>query len=378
MYLGHPNNRWTPFEGVAAVHNPDRYAEGMTHPQGVLLVGSVNFDDAETAMRTAAEILGPRLRRIPDGEVGKRFHWIMFQPDVLGQAEGIERVGAEPIPFGAGIDARPLRLADGVDPAGIVLPALGYAAAAEESYAVFRRLRAEGTIAPGVRFQVSLPTPLAVVSSYFSGDDREAIDPVYTAAMRRELDGILAAIPHDDLAIQWDVASELGIIERAAGYGRVMEAWWPGDPFDGLVRRLAALIDVVPADVEAGVHLCYGDAGERHFIEPADAGVLVRYANAVVASAARRLTWLHLPVPIDRDDDAFFAPLDDLRIDPQTELYLGLVHREDGVDGALRRIRAAAPHVRAFGVATECGIGRAPAGTTEGILRTHAEVAAAW
>jgi hypothetical protein len=30
---------------------------------------------------------------------------------------------------------------------------------------------------------------------------------------------------------------------------------------------------------------------------------------------------------------------------------------------------------REFGVATECGIGRAPAGTTEGILRTHAEIA---
>ena len=58
----------------------------MTQPQGALLVGSVNYDDAETTMRTAAEILGSRLRRIPDGEVGIRFHWIMFQPDVLGEA----------------------------------------------------------------------------------------------------------------------------------------------------------------------------------------------------------------------------------------------------------------------------------------------------
>jgi len=79
---------------------------------------------------------------------------------------------------------------------------------------------------------------------------------------------------------------------------------------------------------------------------------------------------------IERDDDAYYAPLDDLRIG-EAELYLGLVHREDGVDGAERRITVAKRHVGAFGVATECGIGRAPAGTTEGILRTHAEVASA-
>jgi len=346
-----------------------------SQPQGALLVGSVNYDDAEQTMSTASAMLGGLLRRIPDGEVGRRFHWIMFQPDVLGQADGIERVGDEPRLL-RGIDIRPLRLAEDVDAAGIRLPPLGYADAAIESYATFTRLRDAGDIATGVRFQVSLPTPVAVVSSYFSGDDRAAIDPVYTAAMLRELDGILAAIPHDDLAIQWDVASELGIIERASGYGRTMEAWWPGDPFDGLVERLVALIDAVPADVEAGVHLCYGDAGEKHFVEPADTATLVRFANAVITASARDLTWLHLPVPIDRDDEAYFAPLAGLA--PTSELYLGLVHREDGAEGARRRIAAASAVVARFGVATECGIGRAPAGTTEGILRTHAEVASAW
>ncbi|WP_426188121.1 hypothetical protein [Microbacterium sp. TWP3-1-2b2] len=348
----------------------------MTQPQGALLVGSVNYDDAETTMRTAAALLGDRLGRIPDGEVGKRFHWIMFQPDVLGRADGLERVVDEPIPFKAGLDARPLRIAEGVDAAGIELPPLGYADAAIESYAVFTRLRDEGDVPAGIRFQVSLPTPVAIISSFFSGDDRAAFEPVYTAAMLRELDEILAAVPHDDLAVQWDVASEMGIIEHAAGYGKVMDAWWEGDPFDGLVARLASLVDAVPVGVEVGVHLCYGDAGERHFFEPTDAGTLVRYANAVVAASARELTWLHLPVPITRDDAEYFAPI--AALTPIAELYLGLVHREDGAEGARRRIGAASAFVSDFGVATECGIGRAPEGTTEGILRTHAEVAAAW
>ncbi|HKT55235.1 MAG TPA: hypothetical protein VJR25_00560 [Microbacterium sp.] len=346
-------------------------------PQGALLVGSVNYDDAETTMRAAAEILGPLLKRIPDGEPGKRFHWIMFQPDVLGQADGIERVGEHPIPLRM-LDARPLRVADGVDPATIVFPSLGYADAAIESYAVFTRLRNEGVIASGTRFQVSLPTPLAVVGAFFPADQRAAIEPVYRRAMYRELDAILDAVPHDDLAIQWDNAVEFNIIENVERPGALpMSSWWGDDVWAGLTSRSIEQVERVPADVEVGFHLCYGDVAEKHFIEPTDAANLVRFANEVVDAASRRVDWIHLPVPIERDDDAYYAPLDDLRIG-DTELYLGLVHREDGDEGAERRIAVARRHVDAFGVATECGIGRAPAGTTEGILRTHAEVAATW
>ncbi|GAB3614066.1 hypothetical protein [Humibacter ginsengisoli] len=349
-----------------------------TQPQGALLVGSVNYDDAETTMRTAAELMGPLLKRIPDGEPGKRFHWIMFQPDVLGQAEGIERVGEHPIPLRM-LDARPLRIADGVDPAALRLPPLGYAEAALESYGVFRRLRDEGVIKPGTRFQVSLPTPLAVVGAYFPPDQRAAFEPVYREAMYRELDAILDAIPHEDLAVQWDNAVEFGIIEDVAHRGgRGAESWWGDDVWAGLTERSADQASRVPEDVEVGFHLCYGDVAEKHFIEPTDAGNLVRYANMLTDASPRAITWIHLPVPIERDDDAYFAPLDELRLSDETELYLGLVHREDGADGASQRIRTALRHAPVFGVATECGIGRAPDGTTEGILRTHAEVASAW
>ncbi|WP_029145377.1 hypothetical protein [Microbacterium luticocti] len=343
----------------------------MTQPQGAHLVGSVNYDDAETTMRQAAGILGAHLRRIPDGECGPRFHWIMFQPDVLGQAAGIERVGDQPRMLRM-LDARPLRVADGVDPATIVFPPLGYAAAAQESYAIFRRLREEGVVPEGTRFQVSLPTPLAVVGAFFPPEQHAAIEPVYRAAMYRELDEILAAIRHADLAIQWDNAVEFGMIEGVSA-----APWWEGDVWDGLTARSAEQADRVPDDVEVGFHLCYGDVAEKHFVEPADAGNLVRFANMLAAASTRRIDWIHLPVPIERDDDAYYAPLDGLQID-DSELYLGLVHREDGVAGARRRIQVALRHVPVFGVATECGIGRAPARTTESILRTHAEVAAPW
>src|SRR2546430_3323840 len=49
----------------------------------------------------------------------------------------------------------------------------------------------------------------------------------------------------------------------------------------------------------------------------------------------------HLPVPRDRTDPAYYAPLAALRLRPETELYLGLVHATDGVEGSARRMEVA-------------------------------------
>lgn len=347
--------------------------------QGAHLVGSINFDDAEATMRVAAEHLGAHLKRIPDGEVGERFHWIAFQPDRIARAEGIVRVGDTPIPLRM-LDLRPVALAEGVRAADIELPSLGYADAALESWAVFERLLSEGAIPPGVRFQVSLPSPLGVVGSFVAEEDRAEFEPVYEAALAGELQRILDAIPHERLAIQWDAALEFAIIEAAASAERGARRYeWFDEVWTGTSERLARQIDRVPDDVEVGVHLCYGDVAEKHFVEPADSANLTRFANLLVDAAERPLTWLHLPVPIERDDAAYFAALAELALAEQTELYLGLVHREDGAEGAARRIAAAQQHVgRPFGVATECGFGRAPEGTAVPLFETHRAVAEAW
>jgi hypothetical protein len=346
--------------------------------QGAHLVGSVNLPDSESTFRAAAATLGRRLRRIPDGETGDRFHWIIFQADLLGQADGVERVGDEPV-YLRNLDMRPLRFSEGVDRAAVVLPKLDYARAAVESYAEFRSLRDAGVIGAGTRFQVALPTPLAVVVALVYEPDRADFEPLYERALYAELDEILATIPHEDLAIQWDTAVEFGLIESAdygTDYGATFSA-----PFDdlwaGLAERAAHQAGAVPEDVELGFHLCYGDAGEKHFIEPRDTANLVRYANVLAEVSPRPITWIHLPVPIERDDEAYFAPLADLRLQPGTELYLGLVHREDGPEGAQRRIAAASAYVSDFGVGTECGMGRAPEDQIQSLLETH-RVAAEW
>ncbi|HKA51228.1 MAG TPA: hypothetical protein VKK19_16720 [Candidatus Dormibacteraeota bacterium] len=111
-----------------------------------------------------------------------------------------------------------------------------------------------------------------------------------------------------------------------------------------------------------------GERG-RHFKQPADTGRLVEVANAVSAGVKRSIEWVHMPVPINRTDEAYFRHLAGLRLRPETELFLGLVHHKDRLDGTQRRIAAAVKVAQGFGVATECGMGRRPRDEVPGLLR---------
>ena len=85
----------------------------------------------------------------------------------------------------------------------------------------------------------------------------------------------------------------------------------------------------------------------------------------------RKLDFVHMPVPIERDDDAYYQPLAGLRVGADTELYLGLVHDKDGIEGTRKRIAVAKRHVAHFGIASECGFGRRPVEEVPVLLDVH-------
>jgi len=130
----------------------------------------------------------------------------------------------------------------------------------------------------------------------------------------------------------------------------------------------------VPRDVELGVHLCYGSYGGRHWKEPESTANMVEVHNRLRAALDRPVDYLHMPVPVERSDEAYFAPLVGLKLDPRTKLFLGLVHDSDGVAGTRKRIATAARYAGNFGIATECGFGRRPPETIPNLLRVHAEI----
>ncbi|MBI2014621.1 MAG: class I SAM-dependent methyltransferase [Candidatus Rokubacteria bacterium] len=330
---------------------------------GVHLVGSVPLAGPDAVFRTIAAEIGDRVRRIPDGETGPRSDWIVWQLPVFTSQRQLEVVPPGPESW------RPLprvRLGEGVRAESVTFGALGYADAASASYRVFARLKRDGLVPVACRFQVCLPTPLAPIAAFVVPEHQALLEPIYEAQLLGELGTILQEVPHDQLAIQWDTNFEFGMLEG------VFPVWFH-DVKSGVLERLLRLSRHVPADVQLGYHFCYGDVQHRHFKEPADAGKPVDVANALAASLDRPLNWIHLPVPRDRMDEAYYAPLRGLRLRPETELYLGLVHHTDGVEGTARRLEAARRFVSGFGIATECGWGRRPPATIPELLRIHRE-----
>jgi methionine synthase II (cobalamin-independent) len=341
---------------------------------GAHLVGGLKAPDAESAMRTTAGILGRHLHAITDGETGERSQWIFWQLNRLGAIDGIEASGLGENPDAQNEDYRafPQLL---VDASVTALPprALGYADAAEASYPIYRRLREEGAIPPGVKFQVSIPTPYATVVAWVALDQQERFFPVYADAIRREVQDIAGAIDHDDLVIQYDVAVEFGVLTgsfRAAGnLGEKRH----------VTDALRQALDDVPEGVERGVHLCYGDYKHRHFAVPADLSLCVEVANEVGPAA----DFVHMPV--DREtgrDPSYHEPLRDLSPVP-SRLALGVIDYE-GDPQRTRELIAAASEGSGgmrFAVATECGMARIDereggGPSLEQLLALHAEVAA--
>src|SRR5215217_6624792 len=136
------------------------------HKPIVHFVGSVPLPDAETVFRTLSAAAGPHLQRLPDGETGIRKTWIKFLQDVLAENPAIE-VARDVPPFkfvqrnGKLIREIPrLRLKPGASPDPTTFQT-GYAEMAIDSWKLFERLQREGAIPSGIKFQVSLPTPIA-------------------------------------------------------------------------------------------------------------------------------------------------------------------------------------------------------------------------
>ena len=140
----------------------------------------------KTVFRTVARELGPYLARIPDGETGNRNRWIWWQREMLLHHPAMELDPDTP-PFEVrqwdGVLIRTtdwLRFKAGVDPATVTFDT-GYAAAARDSYAIFRRLRDAGEIPADMRFQVCLPTPMASGYMYVSPASLAAYLPATNA-----------------------------------------------------------------------------------------------------------------------------------------------------------------------------------------------------
>ena len=226
-----------------------------------------------------------------------------------------------------------------------------------------------------VRFQACLPTPMAIGYWFVSPSSRPDFFAAYERAFPADLAKICAAVPRDDLAIQWDVCQEV----------LAWEGYFPNRPEscgEDITSMLARLGNVVPEPVELGYHLCYGTPNDEHVVVPTDLANTVEITHGILSGLERPLRYVHVPAPKHRDDAAYYAPLAALRQPEGCGLYLGVIHYDDR-DGNRRRIAAAARAVSDFGIATECGWVRSdrparPASSTATESRSRASDPRTW
>ena len=391
--------------------------------RSVLLIGSLPSES-----RTPREVfellcgeLGPLITHLPDGEQNDRGGWFWTQVEAMQRSPSLEpddepawatgrspevikelyaeEISRKPILLqyyeagheaykaraaAGGMQRRSLRVREGLRSDQIELGDLGVAETEITSYQDFVAAREAGTVPADARYQMALPSPFTFLQSQVRAADILKVLPAYERALIREIEKLALSIPAEDLTLQWDaVEFNFGFLEEPPfdRVNMVTHLRRPKFPLGEIVGSIARISKAIPNGAVIGFHLCYGDAiwgdaHRHHALEPADMRLMVEYTSAVLRSGLR-LGYVHMTVPVERDDDAYFAPLANLALPEGAQLFLGLIHDTDGVNGAARRAGAAKKYVSDFGVACECGLGRRPAGSTGRLLSLHREVAAA-
>ena len=232
--------------------------------RSIHLVGSVPMANSEEVFETVSMALGPRIKRLPDGETGKRGDWITWLEPVFADNPAFQKSGEFFRVHASGTGRERYTLRPGFTADDVRFDNLFYADIARQSYADFKRLKDAGRIPGGTKFQVDLVPAHSVIWLFLVDSLHATIDPLYNEAVKREVDKIAAAIPHDELAIQFDVASAVfARLERneASSYGRTKAEMQ--ETFGNIVVDLG---NRVPADVDLLYHLCYGE------LEPSSRG----------------------------------------------------------------------------------------------------------
>ena len=342
--------------------------------RNVHLVGSVPLANAHDVFVTVSAALGPRLLRIPDGETGERIDWIAHLEPLFANHPALEK-SDEVFRLHATAPGRTrYRLKPGASEAGVTFGNLFYADVAIRSYQDFASLKAKGKIPAHCRFQVDLVPAHSVIWLFLQDNLHRVFDPIYNDAVRREIDKLAEAIPHDGACDP--VRCRLRRVCAAAAERAQRLRPKQGAKCSTRLARSSASLPITSRAISS---CCFTFATAIPTIATWSSrstwAIWSILRTSLAGGIRRSIELIHMPVPRDRSDDAYFAPLTRLKLKPGTQLCLGLVHYTDGIAGTRRRLATAEKYVKNFSIATECGFGRRPRDTISELLAIHAAAA---
>ncbi len=335
------------------------------------LVGSLPFPTARQAMSTAMDLLGPRLRSLPDGETGDRRNWIQFIVEQLRAHPDLElaREGDW-----SDYDSTPrFRVRCGRRLFGATLD-LGHVAAVRETFPAFEKVRHEA-VRSDLAFQQGIPSDLDL--ALFSLGLRGALRNrrAFTEATLIEIRQIVALSGPDTL-FQVEMPAELVLLARAPSRIRTSLARL-------LAHGVARMAAGAPMGTRFAVHLCLGDMNNRALGLMDDVLPIVLLANDLTARwpADRPLELVHVPFAAAdhpaTTDPRFYAPLERISLPEHVRLAAGFVHEAQPMEDQFR-IRSMVEDLigRPVVISSACGLGRRTEDAAREILHRTAQLCA--
>ncbi len=317
------------------------------------LVGSLPGADAQDAMRSALDQLGPLLASLPDGETGERRNWILNIVEGMRQHPDLE-VAKEG--DWSDYDKTPrFKIRRGHQLYGATLN-FGHVAAVKQSWPTFEALRKESG-QPELSFLTGIPGDVDMTMFTLGPAGLLRHRRPFTEATLHEIRTI-HEMTGGQSVFQIEVPAELVLLTKAPPPARPALAKVLG-------KRIADLAAGAEEGTRFGVHLCLGDMNHRAFGRMRDAAPLVALSNAIVRAwpAGRPLEFVHAPFAAADEpppaDPEFYAPLAGLNLPTETRFIAGIAHEAQGL-ATQETIRSLIDgHLgHPVDISTSCGLGR--------------------
>ena len=347
-----------------------------------LLIGSMPYDSEQAAMTRALDTVGPYLFSLPDGEIGevtemypkgKRSAWVLtvinqcatdkenfkIVKDIVRNEEGF------PKDYKHLEKLKPLRSSAELDK----YLDLGYYTYFKSSYEIFKKLREEKG-QPDLKFQVGVPTGLGITFIMMKPVDAFRYAGAFNRRIAYEVGQIIEEAG-DDVIFQVEIPAELALAYMLPGLGPIIG-----------VRNVLALVKRLPAAAKVGVHLCLGDLNNEALIRAKTLDKMVAFSNKLIAAWPQDHPPLYVHYPLaeaadpPRQDAAYYAPLQNIKLPPTTEFVAGFVHEKLNPDQSRTILKAIeGARGKPVGIACSCGMGRRSTETANALLEKMKEVA---
>lgn len=337
----------------------------------VHLVGTIPATSTREALSLVSHTLGDTITDwLPDGETGARRDWIgrlvedlRNHPDLELSRDGdwsdYESTPAFKVKAGHNFES--------VD--------LDYFKYFEESWPEFERARAE-LGRTDLAFQIGIPGPIDVAFAAFGFNPIRGFrrSGPFEDATVNEIERI-HAVAGNEVVYQLEIPIEVEVTTRIPAFARGAGVKW-------LARRILRVVERSPESTRWGFHLCVGDMNNKAFSKLKDAGPVVQLANALVSQfpAAHKLEFVHLPLAHGAipptTDDAFYQPLDNLKLPDGVRFIAGFVHERQNIEDQVKVQGIIESHIgQQVDVAASCGLGRRDIEAATSILNQSRELA---